>query len=428
MMILYNILIFYGIVLGLPFIAANVLSREKRRETVRRRLRRTSLSGLRGNKPVWVHAVSVGEVIASAPLLRAIRHRFAGRPVVLSVSTLTGHDVAGRVVGQTVDSIFFLPFDFVWSVRRAVRDVDPSLFILVESDVWPNLVFEARKRGVPFVLVSARMSPKSFRGYQRAAFFMKPVFSKMSSICAQTDIDARRFMTVGAPQGSVVVTGNIKFDQPLDAPTDHERRELKASLRIGEGVPVLLAGSTHEGEEAILLRVFKGLKQSFPALVLVLAPRDPARAQGLKELFQQVVPLTSLRSELSNAGPGVMPDAVIVDTIGELRRLYAVGDVVFVGKSLVDLGGQNPLEPAALGKPVLFGPHMFNFHLVAETLVREGGAIEVADESRLLDRAKELLSDERRRLVMGGRARDVFMRNRGAVGRTLHVVERFLEE
>jgi len=311
-------------------------------------------------------------------------------------------------------------------VRKAIRCICPTLFVLVESDIWPNLIFEMKRHEVPFILASARMSSKSLRGYGRISPFMREVFLNMSSICSQTKTDAKRFVDIGAPPDKVFVTGNIKFDQPLDRPSKEEIRQLRTSMRIKQGANVFLAGSTHHGEEDILLHTFRELKKSFPELVMVLAPRDPARAKGAKRLFQQAELATFLRTDLLNTDHGSSPDVVIVDTLGELRRLYAVADVVFVGKSLVNLGGQNPLEPAALGKAILFGPHMFNFELIARTLIREGGAVEVASEIELLARAHELLGNPARCDALGERAYEVYVRNRGAVDRTLNVLERFL--
>lgn len=426
MVILYNILSLAGVVLGFPVIVAHILSSEKRRKTVESRLAAKGLTKISGKRPIWVHAVSVGEAIASAPLIRAMRERHADRPIVVSVSTLTGRDVARRLLESMSDGVFFFPFDFFWSVRKTIRRIKPGLFVLVESDIWPNVVFEMKRHHVPFVLVSARMSPRSFRGYGRLSFFMREVFVNMSFICAQTETDAERFMAVGAPREKVFVTGNIKFDQPLDRLSKGEIRQLRASMSIKPDARVLLAGSTHHAEEGILLRTFKGLKKDFGELVLVLAPRDPARAHRAKELFQQAGLVTFLRTELLSMAQDARPEVVIVDTLGELRRLYAVAELVFVGKSLVNLGGQNPLEPAALGKAILFGSHMFNFELIARTLVQQGGAVAVAGEEELLERARELLKDPPSSEAMGKRAYDVFMTNRGAVERTLKILDRFL--
>jgi 3-deoxy-D-manno-octulosonic-acid transferase len=239
-------------------------------------------------------------------------------------------------------------------------------------------------------------------------------------------MDARRFVALGAAPEKVHVTGNIKSDQAAVSASEGEVRALRASMGISPTARVFVAGSTHEGEEAILLRCFEALKRSFPDLVLVLAPRDPRRARGIQWMFSQAGFITSLRTELGKMDVGFAPEAIVVDTIGELRRLYAIAHVVFVGKSLVNLGGQNPLEPAALKKPMVFGPYMFNFGLIAERLVREGGALQVANEEELLREVGSLLAKPERLNAMGMNAHKLFHMNRGAVRKTLAVIEGFL--
>lgn len=426
MIILYNILFSISIVLALPFIFVKVLTSEKRQKTVIRRLRPEARIRASGARPVWIHALSVGEVLASSSLIKQIKKICARRPVVLSVSTLTGHEVAKRLLKSDVDAIFFFPYDLVWSVRKTTGSVDPGIFILVESDIWPNFTYEMKRRQIPFILVNGRVSPRSFSGYMRLSFFMKRVFFNISSICAQTEMDARRFVALGAAPDRVHVTGNIKFDQPLISVSEEEVGELRASVRISPTARVFVAGSTHEGEEAILLRCFEALKRDYPDLVLVVVPRDPRRAGSVQGMFKQAGLFAPLRTELGKMDVGFAPEAIIVDTIGELRRLYAIAHVVFVGKSLINLGGQNPLEPAALKKPIVFGPHMFNFGLIAERLVRQGGALQVANEEELLRAVKNLLADPKRSNAMGKKAYNVFHMNRGALEKTLAVIEGFL--
>lgn len=426
MIILYNILFSISIVLALPFIFVKVLTSEKTQKTVIRRLRPEACIRASGARPVWIHALSVGEVLASCSLIKQIKKTYAQRPVVLSVSTLTGHEVAKQLLRSDVDAIFFSPYDLIWSVRKTIGSVNPGIFILVESDIWPNFIYEIKRRHIPFILVNGRVSPRSFSGYMRLSFFMKCVFFNISSICAQTEMDARRFVALGAAPDKVHVTGNIKFDQPLISVSEEEARELRASMRIGRTARVFVAGSTHEGEESILLRCFEALKRNDPDLVLVVVPRDPRRARRVQGMFKQAEFLAPLKTELGKMDVGFVPEAIIVDTIGELRRLYAIAHVVFVGKSLINLGGQNPLEPAALKKPIVFGPHMFNFALIAERLVQEGGALQVANEEELLREVGNLLADPGRLNTMGNKAYDVFRMNRGAVEKTLAVIKGFL--
>lgn len=428
MIILYNILFSISIVLALPVIFVKVLTSEKTQKTVIRRLGTQGFIRAPARRPVWVHALSVGEVLAAVPLVKKIAKIRSNRQIVLSVSTITGHGIAKRVLGRSdVDSIFFLPYDLVWSVRKIIRSVNPVALILVESDIWPNFIYEMKRREIPFILVNGRISPRSFSGYRCVSFFMKRVFSNISTICAQTEMDANRFVAIGAAPEKVHVTGNIKFDQEPVFASYEEIGELRASLGIAPTAKVLVAGSTHEGEEVILLRCLEALRGSFPDLVLVVVPRDPGRANMVQEMFEQTGFLALLRTELDSMDMKSTPEVIIVNTIGELRQLYAMADVVFVGKSLVNLGGQNPLEPAALKKPILFGPHMFNFKLIAEDLVREGGALEVANEEELLEYLRCLLFDAKRSKAMGMSAYKVFDMNRGALERTLSVIERFLQ-
>ena len=426
MIILYNILLSMGIVLCLPVIVVKVLTDQKRGRTVFRRLGVHRFTKAPATRPIWVHALSVGEVLAATPLVKEIRKTHAHWPVVVSVSTLTGYEIAKRTLEADVDQIFYFPYDLVWSVRRIIRSIHPAIFILVESDIWPNFVYEMKRQHIPFVLVNGRISPRSFSGYGYFSFFMRHVFSNVSSICTQTAMDARRFLAIGTPPEKIQITGNMKFDQAPVFASCEEVSEMRAAMAITPVAKVVVAGSTHEGEEAVLLRCVRTLKKNFPDLVLVLVPRDPARAKSIQAILSQTGCLASLRTQLGKMDAKCMPEVIIVDTIGELRRLYAMADVVFVGKSLVDLGGQNPLEPAALKKPILFGPHMFNFQRVSEQLVRQGGALQVANEEELLHQLDALLADAARAEAMGTEAYRVFKMNRGAVDNTLRVIEEFL--
>lgn len=425
MIFLYNILFLLGNIITLPFFVVKALTLEKRRATVLKRL----FPGFRmprfRGRPIWIHTLSVGEVLSAVTLIDAIKERYPDRALVCSVSTHSGYQVATESLSKSVDLVFFFPYDFLLVVRHLVRRINPWLFLLVETDLWPNFLHEVKKKGVPAILVNGRISPRSYTRYKRLSFFTKRIISNFACCCMQTETDAKRIRSLGAAKEKVEVTGNIKFDQPLIVAPDEETNRLRASMRIGADARVFLAGSTHEGEEAVLLWCFEALRESFANLVLVIAPRDPHRASSVQRMFKKVGLLAPLRTELDKMDAGVIPEAIIVDTIGELRRLYAIADVVYVGKSLVNLGGQNPLEPAAFKKPVLFGPSMFNFALIAEMLVREGGAIQVDNRDSLLEQAKVLLRDTERSRLIGERAYKVFSTNQGAVARVLRVIERF---
>lgn len=410
----------------LPFFVVKALTLEKRRATVLKRLCPSFQMPRFRRRPIWIHTLSVGEVLSAITLITVIKEKYPDRALVCSVSTQSGYQVATKSLSQKADLVFFFPYDFVWVVRHVIRRVNPLLFLLVETDLWPNFLHEMARYGVPAILVNGRISPNSYARYKRLSFFVKRLFSSFACCCMQTDTDAKRIISLGAAKEKVEITGNIKFDQPLIPARDEEANRIGTSLKIRRNAKVFLAGSTHEGEEEILLWCFEALRKSFHSLVLVIVPRDPYRAGSVQRMFRKAGLLAHLKTELDKMDAGIIPEAIIVDTIGELRRLYAIADVVYVGKSLVNLGGQNPLEPAAFKKPILFGPYMFNFALIAEMLVREGGAIQVTNKNSLLEEAGALLGDIERSHLIGERAYKVFCMNQGAVARVLGVVERFL--
>lgn len=423
----YNILLLLGIILAFPLVLVNVLTSEKRKKTVLRRLGIQFLVRTSARRPIWVHALSVGEVLASVPLVKRLRKTYYNRPLVVSVSTLTGHEMAKKLLVSDVDSIFFFPYDFLWSVRKAIRNVTPSLFFLVESDIWPNFLYEMKRRQIPTILVNGRISPRSFSGYKRLSFFMRSVFSWISVICAQSELDAERFESIGAPEGKIRITGNLKFDQEIDCVSSNEIESARQSLKIAPGHKILMAGSTHEGEESIVLDVFCRLKRKFHKLVLVIAPRNPERASAVYRLAAPSGRTVALMTGLKQVSSAGAIDVIVVDTMGVLGRLYALADIAFVGGSLVRSGGHNPLEPAALGKPVLFGPDMSDFPSIVEMLIESGGAIRLSDGEGLFREVTALLSDNNKARRMGERASEVFERNRGAVERTLKISEEFLK-
>jgi 3-deoxy-D-manno-octulosonic-acid transferase len=426
MIILYNVVLLIACLVSLPLLTAKVVMSEKWRETFCNRWRFKRSARLPSQRPIWIHAVSVGEILAAVILVKKMATNNANRPMVLSASTLTGYQMARKLAGSTVASIVFFPYDLTWSVRKALRAVRPLVFVLVESDVWPNFLHEANRLRVPLILANGRISPRSFQGYKKISFFMKPVFSKFSAVCAQTEMDAERFVAIGAHKDRVAVTGNLKFDYEPEVLSDREIIELRRSMGVAAGARVLLAGSTHAGEEKTLLDSFRALKSRFSDLVLVAVPRDPGRARNVQKMFSKGGFPASMKTELDETDTPRPSDVIVVDTMGELRRLYAMADVVFVGKSLVNLGGQNPLEPAACKKPILFGPHMFNFALVARMLVEQGGAIEVANQTQLVKQVEMLLRDAKRRETVGAKAYQVLCKNQGAVEKTLDIVQRFL--
>jgi 3-deoxy-D-manno-octulosonic-acid transferase len=345
---------------------------------------------------------------------------------VVSASTHTGLEIAKKRLSKTCDAIFLFPYDFIWSVKKIVNGINPAIFILFESDIWPNFLFETRRRRIPALFVNGRISPRSFKRYKKISFFMAWVLSNFSCLCMQTRKDADRFATIGAPQERMKVTGNIKFDLPTETVPDIERIKLKESLGIAENSKIFLAGSTHTGEEKCLTHPLKELKQRFPDLVILIVPRHPQRAASIKRVLAEAGLSSTLKTALKPRSGGAHanhPEIIIVDTLGELRRLYAIADTVFVGGSLIKHGGHNPLEPAMFKKPILFGPHMHNFEWIANTLVRSKGAIMVEDPNDFLKAAARLLAHPKEAKAVGEQAYKVLQKNRGAVEKTLKVIE-----
>lgn len=427
MMIVYNILMIMGIALGFPLLALMILASDKRRKTAFQRLGLVALpQGVRKNrfhkphdKPIWVHALSVGEVISAVSLVKELSAHFKDKNIVFSVSTKTGFEIANKPLKSDTHAIFFFPYDFIFSVKRIVSKIDPAMVVLVESDIWPNFLTQMKKRGVPIVLVNARLSKRSFEGYRRLSFFMMPLLSTFSKICTQTMDDAQRFEELGVPPMRITKTGNLKFDQKYDPIPTAELERLRRSIHIKPRQKILLAGSTHKGEEVILVDTFSKIKRDFSDISLIIAPRDPRRAGSVCRICRAAgLSAYSLKDLTARS----RPDIVVVDTIGVLRKFYALADIAFVGGSLVRSGGQNPLEPAAFSKPILFGPDMSDFEQISHMLLRSGGALRVHDAESLYRAAIILLEDSNRSKNMGENAFRVFLANKGAVEKTVEAI------
>jgi 3-deoxy-D-manno-octulosonic-acid transferase len=370
---------------------------------------------------VWLHAVSLGEMTAAAPLVRALRSRYPQTPLVLTTATQTGRARARSLFGDTVD-VRFLPYDTPGAVARFMDRVRPRLAVIMETELWPNLFTECERRGVPLVLASARLSAKSVLRYRRFGGLFRGIFSASSLIAAQTDVDAERFVAIGAQRARTRVIGNIKFDMELGEGVMDRGRELRSAF--GSARPTWIAGSTHAGEEEQVLEAHAELRRTEPNALLLLVPRHPDR-------FDEVAAALSRRQwGFTRRSGGVMPDGaaqvVLIDTVGELAALYAAADVAFVGGSLVPIGGHNLLEPAALGLPVLTGPFHSNSKDIAGLLLSQGAALEVADARELAAALARLLADAAERQRMGAIGRHIVESNRGSVARLLELIEPLL--
>ena len=371
---------------------------------------------------IWIHAVSVGEVLAARVLVAPLRQRFPALRIVVSTTTLTGHLVA-RSSLEGADALFFAPFDFRRPVRKALSAVKPRLLLLVETELWPNLIHEARRAGVRIAVANGRLSPASSARYRRIRFLLKHVLAEVDLFLMQGEAHAERARAIGAPPDRVRVTGNLKFDA-LGEPTTPEplARLLAPATEPG---PLLVAGSTMAGEEEMVLAAFRQVRTRLPQARLILAPRHPERFAETEGLVR-TAGFTCVRRTALGVQPWSAGEVLLLDTMGELASIYPVAQVVFVGGSLVPSGGHNVLEPAAAGKAVVVGPHMENFQEIADQFRAEGAFVQVASPDALADALLGLLTDEARRRQVGERARALLSRSKGAVGRTVEALSELL--
>lgn len=376
---------------------------------------------------IWIHAVSVGELLTARPLIAALRARHPGLRVFLSTTTMSAQQLARRG-GLDVDAVFYFPFDLGLVVRRTLDLVRPRLFLMMETEIWPNLLRECQRRGVKTAVVNGRLSSRSFPRYRLVRGVFRHVLADIDRFCVQSDEAARRFAEIGAAPERITVTGSLKFDSLEPAATaspSGPRDRVLRYFRFSAGKPVLMAGSTMKGEEAVVLRTFRRLKTTVPAAVLVLAPRHPERFGEVTRLAEQEGFRTVRRSELAiDTEPRA--DVVVLDTIGELATVYQVGTVVFVGGSLVPTGGHNILEPAVYGRPVVFGPHMHNFSEIATAFVSNDAGVQVASDGEFESQVLALMADPVRRARLGAAARALVEANRGAKDKTLAVLDDLL--
>jgi 3-deoxy-D-manno-octulosonic-acid transferase len=376
-------------------------------------------------KRIWVHAVSVGEAHATYTLSKALKREIDGVDLVYSTTTTTGQQVARQLYGP--EPVFYYPYDFSRAVRRSLDNVKPVLIVLMELEVWPNLTAEAAARGIPIVVVNGRLTERSARRYQRAWFMLGRSFRRVRRWLMQSDEYAQRVKTLGVEAGRVEVTGNVKYDAiETTLPTDAERAEARAMLAFPAEARTIVCGSTHPSEEEAVLETYRSLLGEFPLLRLVLVPRHPHRLDEVEKAVRAADLPCIRRSKVKEHGERALSEipadkrsrtVILVDTMGELRRIYRAAEIAFVGGSLIPHGGQNVMEPSGVGLPTVYGPHMHNFKEADEILAACEGRVQVEDAGQLGEAFKRLLSDPAAAREMGSRARQAFLNRQGAVTR-----------
>lgn len=445
MYFVYSLLILVFGVMASPYLGYQAIRYKKYIGSLGQRMGYLPVSfNLDGEESIWIHAVSVGEVLTVRALISDLKHSYPRLRIFLSTTTMGGQQVARRNV-QDVDAVFYFPFDLAFIVRRTLRLVRPRLFVMMETEIWPNLLRQCKRLGIATVMVNGRISTRSYPRYKLVRPFFRNVLRDVDRFCMQSEESARRLIDIGADPARVSVTGSLKFDS-LEAgvpnaaaalgwqagvpnaglPTPGRGRDrVLRYFRMTSTRPVIVAGSTMRGEEELLLQVFRRLKGSVNNPLLVLAPRNAERFAEVAHLARNQAFVTVRRSDLPvDAEPRA--EVVVLDTIGELAQLYQIATAVFVGGSLVDSGGHNILEPAVFGKPIVFGSHMQNFKEIADAFIAHDAAIQVHNERDLEKALLGLLTDPVRRARLGAAARALVESNRGAKDKSLAVIGQLL--
>ena len=422
----FNLAMLAALVLGAPWWLWKMATTHKYREGLMERLGRVPRR-LHPSRPIiWLHAVSVGEVLAVSRLVSELDSAFPGHLLVISTTTRTGQDLARERFGA--GRVFYYPLDLPWAVNAYLNALQPKMLILAETEFWPNLLSGCFRRGIPVVVVNARISDRSWPRYRRLRLLWQPFLSRLSAVLAQSETDAERLIAIGCPPEAVSVAGNLKFDVRATG-----EAEATIQLRaLGRGLSFVVAGSTLDGEEAALLEAWPHLLEADPKLILVLAPRHPERFSAVAaQLEHSGIPWVK-RSDwralpIEKLQPLLAGQIVLLDTIGELASVYSVASVAFIGGSLIPAGGHNPLEPAQFGVPIVMGSHYANFRAIVDDL-DEHQALRIATKEKLSAEIIYLLQNPAEVAAMGTRARQVFERQAGATKRCVETIQELLKQ
>ena len=424
MYLAYSLLLSLGLLVSTPYFLYQALAHGKYLEGLRQRLGK--LPSLNKQPVIWLHCVSVGETQAARPLVDRLRKDFPDHTLVVSTITRTGQKLAQDVFGRHAESVFYFPFDWRWCVRRALRVINPSVVLLMETELWPNFLRECKARAVPVALVNGRISRQSYRRYAWIKIFLRRVLDSLAIAVMQSETDAQRLQDLGMPAERVRTAGNLKFDAGAVPTTAEKTAEIRQRFQLASNVPLVLAASTHTPEEKIILESFKQVHASQPVR-LMIAPRHPERFAEVASLIQSTGLTWARRTNAAAAGDAEA-SVLLLDTIGELPATYALASIVFVGGSIVDRGGHNVLEPAVQGVPVVTGAHTHNFHAIVDLLNEAGALVQLppvegeAAATELTKVFKELLADPARRTELVTRATQLIAANQGAAERTIKLI------
>jgi len=425
----YNTFFTIFLLLSAPYFLLRSLLQNRFRQELAQRLGLFPNRSLK--RPIWVHAASVGEVFCSIPLLKRIRKEFPQCEIVLTTMTRTGNQAAKTFIPEA-NAVLFFPVDHPLPIQRAIARIKPSLLLIAETELWPNLLRSCGKKGIPIIVFNGRVSEKSFRGYLFFRFFFKECLKHVSLFLMQTEEDRMRIVEIGAASDKTKVVGNLKFDQTISSPTQEAVSGMARDLGLKGKEVILIAGSTHSGEEEMLLDFFKDLRKTDRHVVLLLAPRHLERLEEVEKILRKESlswirrTSCSMGQDRSDREPKELPEVVLLDTMGELMSLYSLGTLIFIGGTLVPVGGHNPLEPLFFKRCVLFGPYMFHFSEISRSLIKAGGAIQVGGREDLFFHLKRLLSDERARKEVGEKGYQFLQKHRGATERMFGEIQPFL--
>ena len=428
--LIYNLLMILVAVVGLPLFAFRFVRERVFRERLRHNLgffSPATLSKVAGRRPVWFQAASVGEVVAASSIIKEFKRQLPEIPILISSGTASGYEMAQRIIPEA-DAIIFYPPDLPWLPGRIVERIQPRAYVPVETELWPNFLRAARRRSIPVVMVNGRIGERSVEHYRQLRRLFTKMLDTVVRFCMQSTIDAQYVIRLGADPHRVVVTGNTKYDQNYSSMTETEKNAYRSELGFDGMGPVLVAGSTHRGEEEILAEVLQTVRAQFAGAKLLIAPRDIPRSGSIVELFRRQGLAAELRSRMSAVSDRSGVKVVVLDTIGELGRFYSLADLVFVGGSLVPHGGHNILEPAAQGKAILVGPHMFNFKDTYALFSARNACATALDGRELGQKMLKILTDTELANHMGEEAAAIVMENRGAAVRTVENLKQILAE